>query len=223
MIYNEVVLSTAGAELCGLFKSTPASPNVPQSNCSALCKSKISRKHAFFATSENSAPGNASSPSRRRCADDCSTILKVLATCGCVQELPNCVKVCFECLGAFILRLFGALSLFWLGFGIYVSVSSGTTITAASSRQAGIVSLVDQVRALPFAPSLHHGVYMRWKLFKHLDASESLCLGCPKVHWQLRRTIVLARRSYLYSTRDCKPFSGACAVIVFVIVRGKGK
>lgn len=51
-----------------------------------------------------------------------STILKVLATCGCVQALPHCVKSCFEFLGTIMLTLFGFLSFVWLGVGISISV-----------------------------------------------------------------------------------------------------
>eukprot|EP00752_Nemacystus_decipiens_P018608 g16683.t1 len=57
------------------------------------------------------------------CTVPYSTILKVLATCGCVQALPNCVKDCFECLGAVMLSFFGALSLVWLGIGISFSLA----------------------------------------------------------------------------------------------------
>ncbi|CAM9144310.1 unnamed protein product [Ectocarpus sp. 4 AP-2014] len=51
-----------------------------------------------------------------------STILKFLATCSCAQSLPNCLKSCFECLGALILRLFGVLSVLWLAMGIIFSL-----------------------------------------------------------------------------------------------------
>lgn len=53
-----------------------------------------------------------------------STVLKILATCGCVQALPDCVKNCFEFLGALMLSFFGCLSFIWLGVGISISVSS---------------------------------------------------------------------------------------------------
>lgn len=52
----------------------------------------------------------------------CSTILKVAATCACAQALPECIKNCFECIGGFVLRLFGLLSVLWLVFGIALLV-----------------------------------------------------------------------------------------------------
>ncbi|CAM9874907.1 unnamed protein product [Pylaiella littoralis] len=57
------------------------------------------------------------------CTVPYSTILKILATCGCVQALPNCVKNCFELLGAMVLGIFGCLSLVWLGVGITISLT----------------------------------------------------------------------------------------------------
>ncbi|CAM9663832.1 unnamed protein product, partial [Hapterophycus canaliculatus] len=57
------------------------------------------------------------------CTVPYSTVLKVLATCGCVQALPNCVKSCFEFLGALMLSFFGCLSFIWLGIGISISLT----------------------------------------------------------------------------------------------------
>lgn len=51
-----------------------------------------------------------------------STLLKVAATCSCAQALPECIKNCFECIGGFVLRLFGLLSVFWLISGIFLLV-----------------------------------------------------------------------------------------------------
>ncbi|CAM9562723.1 unnamed protein product, partial [Hapterophycus canaliculatus] len=51
-----------------------------------------------------------------------STILKFLATCGCAQSLPSCLRSCVECLGALVLRLFGVLSVLWLVLGIVYSL-----------------------------------------------------------------------------------------------------
>eukprot|EP00904_Undaria_pinnatifida_P010730 jgi/Undpi1/6788/HiC_scaffold_21.g09265.m1 len=52
-----------------------------------------------------------------------STILKALATCGCVQDNDGCVKTCVECIGALVLRLFGIISIVWLVLGISISLS----------------------------------------------------------------------------------------------------
>ncbi|CAM9166200.1 unnamed protein product [Scytosiphon promiscuus] len=57
------------------------------------------------------------------CTVPYSTVLKVLATCGCVQALPHCVKSCFEFLGALMLSFFGCLSFIWLGVGISISLT----------------------------------------------------------------------------------------------------
>ncbi|CAM9796346.1 unnamed protein product, partial [Ectocarpus fasciculatus] len=57
------------------------------------------------------------------CTVPYSTILKVLATCGCVQQLPHFIKSCFEFIGTIMLSVFGCLSLVWLGIGISISVT----------------------------------------------------------------------------------------------------
>lgn len=54
----------------------------------------------------------------------CSTILQVLATCGCVQNWPTCLQKCFEAMGSCILKLFGVLSVVWLSLGIRLAVST---------------------------------------------------------------------------------------------------
>ncbi|CAM9874636.1 unnamed protein product, partial [Pylaiella littoralis] len=51
-----------------------------------------------------------------------STILKFLATCACAQSLPWCLKGCLECLGSIVLKIFGVLSVVWLGMGITLSL-----------------------------------------------------------------------------------------------------
>lgn len=57
-----------------------------------------------------------------------STLLKALATCGCAQSLPACLRMCIEGMGALVLRLFGLLSIIWLAMGITFSVGNGSAI-----------------------------------------------------------------------------------------------
>lgn len=57
-----------------------------------------------------------------------STILKVLATCGCVQGLDGCVKTCVEFLGTMVLGVCGCLSLVWLLLGVMLSVRPPTML-----------------------------------------------------------------------------------------------
>ncbi|CAM9482562.1 unnamed protein product [Ectocarpus sp. 12 AP-2014] len=57
------------------------------------------------------------------CTVPYSTVLKVLATCGCVQQLPHFIKRCFEFIGTIMLSVFGCLSLVWLGVGISISLT----------------------------------------------------------------------------------------------------
>ncbi|CAM9958615.1 unnamed protein product [Ascophyllum nodosum] len=56
------------------------------------------------------------------CTVPYSTVLKVAATCACVQSMPRCIKDCFECIGGVMLQLFGVLSVVWLVFGITLSL-----------------------------------------------------------------------------------------------------
>lgn len=79
--------------------------------CHEYCFSRSTQSQPLY-------PGIAS------CSSSRSTILKVLATCGCVQHLPKCVKECFEFAGTMMLSFFGVLSFVWLGIGISFSVRS---------------------------------------------------------------------------------------------------
>ena len=67
-----------------------------------------------------------------------SSVLKIMATCGCVQDNPGCLKSCVECLGALILRLFGVISIIWLAFGISLSVSPTVSFVGNDKRQRGV-------------------------------------------------------------------------------------